>query len=439
MLCGFVPSLAAEPVSFTREVAPILVRNCQACHGQREPKAEYQLLTFRNLLAPGESQSPPITPGKPGESYVYALLTATDDTRMPKDGDALLPQQIEIVKRWIEEGAKFDGADETVLLASIIPKLPNPDPPAAYRHPFPVTAVAFHPSGNELAAAGYHEVTIWNPVDGTLLRRIKNVPERVHGLAYSNDGNVLVVSGGQPGVVGEVKLFNPADGTLLKDLLTTSDVCFRVAINAAGNKLAVACSDRSIRIFDLATGNLDRSIESHADWVVSVAWSPDGSKIASASRDRLAKVFKADTGESIHAFGLHNEPVHAVAFLPGGNRVISGGADKRARHWKLDDGQQSGEAGFGGQVQDIITVGEKTFTAAADGNILQHRTENYAHTKTYNGYSDVIYAMAYHPATERLAAGCFNGEIRIMHAEAGNELIKFIAAPGYTPPVAPKP
>lgn len=427
------PSLA-EPVSFTRQVAPILVRNCETCHGAREPKGEYRISTFQQLLQSGESQSAPVVAGKPAESYLFTLITAGDDSRMPKDGDALPAEQIEIVKRWIAEGATFDSPDQNVPLASILPRLPNPDPPEAYKRPFPISAIAFHPGGTELAVGGLHEVTVWNAADGTLLRRIRNVPERVHGLAYTPDGNVLAVSGGTPAVTGEVKLFNPADGAVLKDLLTTSEVCFRVAINPAGNKLAVAGADRTVRIFDIASGNQDRSIDAHSDWVISVAWSPDGSRIATASRDRLAKVFKVDTGELLSGFAGHNEPVNAVAWLPGGNQVITGAADRRTRRWKFDDTVQTGEAGFGGNILELMTYGDKVFTVSANKEVQQHQGENYGHKRSYGGASDVIYAIAYHPPTDRLATASFNGEVRILQGEDARELLKFIAAPGYVLP-----
>ena len=48
-------------VSFSQQVAPIFVKNCLACHGQREPKGGFQLYTFELLMKPGDSSSPPIT------------------------------------------------------------------------------------------------------------------------------------------------------------------------------------------------------------------------------------------------------------------------------------------------------------------------------------------------------------------------------------------
>jgi hypothetical protein len=424
---------AAEPVSFTRDVAPILVANCEGCHGARAAKGGYRLLTFEDLLKPGDSESPPLVAGKPAESFLFSLITATDESRMPKEGDPLTPTQMDLIKRWIEEGARFDGLDKSAPLASIIPPRPQPDPPLAYRRPIPITALAFKPGGDELAASGYHEVTIWNPKDGALLRRIKNVPERVHGIAFTPDGNLLAVSGGQPGVNGEVKLYNTADGSLNKTLLTTSDVCFRLAISPDGKKLAVACADHAVRIYDIATGSLDRVIDAHADWVISVAWSPDGKKIASGSRDHTARIFDVAEGELMASFLQHPEPINTVAFLPEGKSVGSGAQEKRLRRWFADDGKQQSIVDFAQEVLELLVSGDKVFTACADGALYQHRGSNYQAYRTYAGCGSPAFALAYDPMADRLAAGSLSGEIRIFQAEQVQEVLKFTAAPGYLP------
>ena len=64
------PSTPA-PVSFTKEVAPILVQKCQACHGAADPKGDYQLTSFELLLKPGASSSSAITPGKMPARYSH--------------------------------------------------------------------------------------------------------------------------------------------------------------------------------------------------------------------------------------------------------------------------------------------------------------------------------------------------------------------------------
>ncbi len=163
---------AAAPVSFTKDVAPIFLKHCAACHGPPEVNGGYQVTNYSLLMKPGESESPSITAGSPDESEVVNLISMDDaDLRMPKEADPLTADQVALIKRWIVEGAKYDGEDPNASLASIVPTTTQPDPPETYRRPVPITAVAFNQDGSEVAASGYHEVTIWNAADGKLARR----------------------------------------------------------------------------------------------------------------------------------------------------------------------------------------------------------------------------------------------------------------------------
>ncbi|MGH7138549.1 MAG: c-type cytochrome domain-containing protein, partial [Pirellulales bacterium] len=285
---------SAAPISFSKDIAPILLKNCQACHGMNDAKGGFQLFNYTSLLKAGDSSSASITPGKPDESEVLRLIGAQDkDERMPKDAEPLPADKIALVKKWIEEGAKFDGPDPSATLASIVPKEPRPAAPQAYPRAIPLTALAFRPDGQELAVGGYYEITIWNPTTGALLRRIGNIDQRTFGLAYNNEGTLLAAASGTPGISGEVALVDPNQGTVTKVPANMSDNALDVQFNPAGNKLAACSADRSIRIFDVASGAQEKIIEDHADWVMGIAWSPDGAKLASASRDKTAKVFDA--------------------------------------------------------------------------------------------------------------------------------------------------
>jgi mono/diheme cytochrome c family protein len=424
------------PVSFAKDVAPILLKHCQACHGPPEPKGGYQVVNFNLVMKPGESETASITPGKPEESELVNLVTTEDaDLRMPKEAEPLSAAQIALIKRWIAEGAKYDAPDPNATLASIVPKLAQPDPPETYRRAVPITALAFNRDGSELAASGYHEVTIWNATSGALARRIKNVPERVYSLAYSPDGALLAVAGGTPGQAGEVKLFNPADGTLVKDLAQTADVAYRAVFNPAGTKLAVGGADRSIRVFDVASGKEEVLIEDHADWVIALAWSPDGAKLVSASRDKTSKLFNAANGESLVTYSGHADTVFGVGFSGDGKLIYSAGGDKKIHIWNPDDAAKKGEiAGFSREVLALSADADKIFSGSADKTVQQHRVEGFKHFKTYEGLADAAFVVAYHPATGRLAAGSFAGEVRVWNAEDGAQVAAFIAAPGYTPP-----
>lgn len=433
VLIGALPAAAQEPVSFLKQVAPIFVKQCVLCHGARDAKGEYQLHTFEALLA-----TESVVAGKPDESTLLQRLIDEDpEVRMPKDGDKLPDDQIELVKRWIAEGAKFDGTDPKAVITSLVPKEPHPAAPEAYPSPVPITAVAFHPSGGELAVGGYHEVTIWNPADGKLLRRIGNVAQRVYALRYSQDGNLLAVASGNPGQLGEVRLYNPADGSLVKDLATMSDCAFDVEFDAGGTRLAACGADRSIRLFDVASGQELLLIEDHADWVMSIAFSPDGKLLVSASRDKTSKVFDLEKKETLATFNAHNEAVYGCAFNADGSQIFTCGADRQIRVWKPADAGNIGNiGGFGGECYELLLRGDQVYCCSADRTVRQFNAGNRSQVRVFQGHADWVFAVDVHPDSKRAASGSYDGEVRLWNLEDGMPVLNFIAAPGYVPPAA---
>ncbi|HEY1067172.1 MAG TPA: c-type cytochrome domain-containing protein, partial [Pirellulales bacterium] len=428
---GAAPA-AAEEISFTKQIAPLLVKNCVACHGPKDFKGGYQLHTFDVLMKPGESESPAIKPGDPAGSYLFDLLTSTDaSSRMPLESDPLPADKIALVKTWIEQGAKYDSPDVHATLASIAPKEPHPAAPEAYRVAMPITAVAFRPDGNELAVGGYHEITLWNPADGSLVKRIGNVAERTYGLAYRPNGQLLAAASGTPGQIGEIRLYNPADGSLVKDLATLPDVAFDVAFSADGSRLAACGADRSIRVFNVESGTQELLIEDHADWVLAIAWSADGKFLASASRDKTSKVFDAATGDSQITYPGHQNTVFGVAFSPDGNQVLSSGADKQIHIWNRSDAKKEANiGGFGNDVFKLALVNGVIVSESADKTARLHTFADRKQIQQFAGNSDWVYAASYNEPTKRLATGSYDGDVRIYNTADGKEVLRFKAAPG---------
>lgn len=441
-VCVFAAAALAEdaPVSFSKDIAPILANNCEACHSAAEANGGYQVSNYNVLLRAGDSEAPAVTAGKPEESELLTRISTEDESlRMPQESDPLPAEQVALVKRWIAEGAKYDAANPAAPLSAIMPKQAQPDPPETYRRPVPVSAVSLSHDGQEVAASGYHEVTIWNAASGALARRVKNVPQQVHAVDYNNDGTLLAVAGGTPGTFGEAKLFNPADGTLVKDLGAMPDVAFCAVFSPAGDKLAVGGADRTIRIYDVASGKQEILIEDHADWVVGLAWSADGKRLASASRDKTSKLFDATSGDSLVTYSGHGDAVFGVGFSGDGKLVFSAGGDKAIHAWNPEDGAKKAQVGgFNREVLALSTHEDKIFTGSADKRAQQHRGAEVKAFKVYEGSPDAIFAIDFHPGTGRLAAGNFAGEVRIWNAEDGAQVSSFVAAPGYSAPVAAK-
>ena len=109
-LSGWVESEGIE-ISFDSDIRPILSDKCYACHGpdKKKRKANLRLDIKEGAFAERDGY-PAIVPGKPLDSTLYLRISAEDPKdRMPPlhSERSLNQQQIELLKRWIENGAEW--------------------------------------------------------------------------------------------------------------------------------------------------------------------------------------------------------------------------------------------------------------------------------------------------------------------------------------------
>src|SRR5215471_139579 len=118
-------------VHFSRDVRPILNQNCMPCHGGVRQKNGVSFLFREEALGTGKSGKRTIVPGSPDKSELIARVTSPDpDTRMPYHAPPLSPQQIDVLRRWIKQGAKWE--DHWAFVApkqQTLPAVKHPDWP----------------------------------------------------------------------------------------------------------------------------------------------------------------------------------------------------------------------------------------------------------------------------------------------------------------------
>jgi len=129
---------AEEPLSFNRDIRPILSEHCFQCHG---PDAQQQQGGLRidkreAAVEPADSGKIAIVPNDPTTSELIARITTTDaDLQMPppSTGKPLSDAQVKRLRQWIEQGAKYEGhwaflppSRSTVPLVELEQKYPNP-------------------------------------------------------------------------------------------------------------------------------------------------------------------------------------------------------------------------------------------------------------------------------------------------------------------------
>ncbi len=101
---------AATKIDFDRQIRPLLSDRCFRCHGPNEQdrKGDFRLDQEKSALGKSESGEHPIVPGKPESSELIRRITAADpNERMPPadSGKTLSTSEIELLRRWIQEGA----------------------------------------------------------------------------------------------------------------------------------------------------------------------------------------------------------------------------------------------------------------------------------------------------------------------------------------------
>jgi hypothetical protein len=93
-------------------VRPILAKNCLACHGQDEAKRAKGLRLDRrdSVVKPLKNGDIAVVPGDPESSELVLRITEEEETlRMPpkKAGPRLTPPEVEVLRRWILQGADY--------------------------------------------------------------------------------------------------------------------------------------------------------------------------------------------------------------------------------------------------------------------------------------------------------------------------------------------
>lgn len=106
LLSAWIMHATTEKIDFSTQVKPIINKNCITCHGGVKAKAGFSLLFRDDALAKTESGKPAIISGDAAASEMIRRLTSNDpEERMPYEHEPLPKEDIEILRKWIDQGA----------------------------------------------------------------------------------------------------------------------------------------------------------------------------------------------------------------------------------------------------------------------------------------------------------------------------------------------
>ena len=470
---------AAADVSFYNDIRPILQANCQGCHQPAKAKSsgEYVMTSYDLLIKAGESEEKPVVPGKPDDSYLVQLITPEDGkAQMPRGKKPLHKLEIELVRKWIAQGAKNDTPENAEVRY-------DADNPPVYILPPVITSLDLSPDGKLIAVAGHNEVLLHKADGSEIVARLIGLSERIESVRFSPDGTQLAIAGGKPGRMGEIQVWDVAKRELLLSHAETYDTLYGASWSPDGTRIAFGCSDKTVRAINAKTAEQVLFNGAHSNWVLDTVWNPTGDHVISVSRDRTAKLTEVATQRFIDNVtsitpGALKGGVAAVDTHPTRDEIIIGGADgvpKLFRIFRITkrvigdnanlirelaplrgvvfsvdyaaDGRRAvAGSSLDGKGDIIVYDTDVDTTAPADIKAIFAKrvmAQNAAEKKKVAAYQKKplpviakipvedagIYAVRFSPDGKQIVAGGSNGKIRIYETETGKLVKEFLAVP----------
>lgn len=442
------PAKSTLTLTFSKDVKRIMAQRCVVCHNATTVKnigvsGGLALDTFAATMqgVVGTPTRPILVAGKSAESELYKRLILKGGAKlMPKGGPPIPPNEIAIVKNWIDLGAAGgDASKDTKEITASPESLPMPgvkgttavwfttriEIPAHLRTkdipanappnytlrvgPLPaITALAFSPDGKTLAVGGYRSVMFWDMATGTPQKSITHLPGAVFALVYRPDGQQLAVGGGAAGLSGEVRIYDVKSLTPVgKPIAGHTDVVLSLAWNGDGTRIATASQDKTARLWEIATGKELFVFKEHSDAVTRVVFSPDSKFLYTASLDRSARRFELEKGTQVRVFTGHNEAINALAINAAGNRIITSGVESTIRWWDTENGNTVvNHGGHGISVNEIVVSKDGSLLASASGDktVRLWDAGSTGHKAEFRGATDWVYTVAISP-DKRLLVG----------------------------------
>jgi WD40 repeat protein/mono/diheme cytochrome c family protein len=423
------PLIAGDdsPVSYHRDVLPVFRTNCIACHKPGKLKGGLDLTSFAALIKGGD-EGPTIKAGDAAASRLFETICG-DEPEMPKDSEPLLPREIDLIRRWIDQGAAIDEPVDTFSR--------RPADPPSYNALPAVHALAFSPDGKWLAVPGRHEILLHRADGSGIAARLLGDSPRLESLAFSRDGTLLVASGGAVSEFGEIQIWDVANRDLVRSIKGSHDAFYGVSISPDNRQVAVGCADKLIRVFNVGDGTEAMRCDNHLDWVFGSAFTNDGLRLATASRDKAAKLIDIATGHLIDDINRSRDPLICLARHPIDDLLATGGTEGKIRLFRMEprggrlaEGDNKEESfvreykHMGAPIQSVAFSpdGSAVACSAANGDVRIFQTENGQRVSQIKAQQGPVYAIAFSADGNQIACGGQDGQIRFYNATDGQQV-----------------
>ena len=309
----------SDRVSFQREVLPMLQANCLPCHNQTRAKAGLILEAPETMLKGGDS-GPALVPGKPADSpLLQAAAHQLEDGAMPPvdnkvNARDLTAEELGLLSLWIEQGAQSEAAEATALNWQTIS--------TNWVSSF---AVALTDDGKSVAVARANRIHLYDVKNGRPAVRLidpkldgSSQRDLVSALAFSPDGEVLAAAGFR-----EVRLWQRQPVAVQPAWPAGAGINWlAAAFSPDRSQLATLSVDGRLEIREIKDGRIVNSWPIQAAPQAQLVWTPDGHWIATAGTNQTVSVVSIEgKGEPLTQALAAN--VTALAWFDQGRQLAT--------------------------------------------------------------------------------------------------------------------
>ena len=459
-----------EPVSYDKDIEPIFFKRCTVCHSGNVKEGKLDISSYENLIKGGKAGEA-VKPGKGEESILYKAMARTGNAQMrprpmpPKGEEPCTPEELALVKLWIDEGAKaptgirkrpepvvftppasvkpvralavspdkaviatgrgnqihmYDANTGAHIRTLVSPGLKTPDgKEVKAAHLSIIESMCYSPDGKYLVSGSFREITIWDAAKGDQIHKITGFAHNVVAMTFNLDGKLLGVAGGEPTVEGEVKVFEVPSWKVVFDLKNGhSDTVYGLAFSPPvevplpGQKTPDP-KDKNPPKLKTVTMNL----------------------LATCSADKFVKVWNLADSKFVKSFEGHTHHVLDVGWSADGKLLASAGGDNTVKVWDFDKGEQARTINaHTKQVTRLLFIGKKVefLTAGGDNAVKAFNASTGGNVRTFGGGTDFVYAIACSPDGAVVAAGGQEGIVRVYNG-ANATVLRSLLPPGEAP------
>jgi WD40 repeat protein len=259
----------------------------------------------------------------------------------------------------------------------------------------------------------------------------------VSSLAFAPSGELIVA-----GSDGRVRWVDPATASVQREIEVPGGALIGLALDAAGERIALACEGGRIAVLSARDGAALRAFEGLEGEPDALRFSSDGRRLLAFRRalpgfegraSAAAHVLDVDAGRVEHALSMEGDPIAWADLVPARNAVVTASLAGDVALWSLEDGRRVASLARGaGPVWCAAASSDGTWLAlacdqAAPGSARLELWNPWdgARVSLEGGEQARVVHAAFSPDGRRIAASCFDATVRVFEVSGGPPLQVF--------------